>query len=155
MKAFIVMFSIVILCGCASNRQLAHEVPQPVTKERLIPIYLAPDSSWLKAYFECDSNNRVLLKQLENTHTPGMNTDFSFNGGLLNYTAGTSPDTVYLPAKDSLIYIPVPGEPMKENYVSIWQSFWIVCGKLGAAWLVLSNLPRIFKWIKTTILKIK
>ncbi len=149
-KIVFVLLSLLLLSACAGKKAFT-AVPEFVVRERLVPVPMSPDSVWLKLYFECDSNDQVVLSRQEKGHTPGMNVDLLFQNGFLDFLASTKGDTVYIPGKDSLIYIPVPGKDVPVNYVTTWQSFWIVAGQLGALWLVLSNLPAILKWIKNKI----
>lgn len=109
-------------------------VPDPVVKERLVPVYISPDSALLTALFECDSNNQVILRQMEEWKGKSMESDLSFENGRLDYKAKANPDTVYLPGKDSLIYVPQPVEVRVEvNRLTWWQETWIRTGKVLSA----------------------
>ena len=63
-----------------------------------------------------------------------METGWSFENGRLDYQAKTSPDTVYLPGRDSLIYVPQPVEVKVEvNRLTWGQEAWIRVGKALSA----------------------
>lgn len=105
-----------------------------MVRERLVPVYLSPDSALLTALFECDSTNRVVLRQMEEQKGKSMETGWSFEDGRLDYQAKTAPDTVYLPGKDSLIYVPQPVEVRVEVNRLTWaQEAWIRAGKALSA----------------------
>ena len=72
-------------------------LPGNLVTERLVPVYLPPDSALLTALFECDSNNRVILKAYDELKSQGMNSHLTFEDGRLDYNL----ETVHL----SLIHI--------------------------------------------------
>jgi hypothetical protein len=98
---------------------------------------LPPDSAAIWALFECDSDKQVILKAFNEIKSKRVQSDFSFENGEAVYKTKTVHDTIYIPAKDSLIYVPVsvPGE--RVNYLSFWQQFWIYAGKFLAAALAI------------------
>lgn len=109
-------------------------VPDPVVKERLVPVYISPDSTLLTALFECDSNKQVILRQMEELKGKSMESNLSFKDGRLDYKAKANPDTLYLPGKDSIIYVPQPVEVKVEvNRLTWWQETWIRAGKVLSA----------------------
>lgn len=124
-------------------------VPEPVVRERLVPVYLSPDSALLSALFECDSTGRVLMRQVEELKGRTMGTDLSFTDGRLDYTARTVPDTVYLPGRDSIIYVPQEVVVETEvNRLTWWQETWIYIGKaLAALVAAVAGFTMIRKWI--------
>lgn len=107
-------------------------MPDPVVKERLVPVYLSPDSALLVALFECDSTNRVVLRQVEEWKGKRMESDLSFQDGRLDYKAKADPDTVYLPSRDSLIYVPQYVE-VEVNRLTWEQEAWMRVGKVLSA----------------------
>lgn len=118
-------------------------VPDPVVKERLVPVYISPDSALLTALFECDSNNQVILRQMEEWKGKSMESDLSFENGRLDYKAKANPDTVYLPGKDSIVYVPQKVEVEVDRLIW-WQETWIRIGKVLSA---LATLLLIFSLI--------
>jgi hypothetical protein len=101
--------------------------------ERLVPVYLPSDSASFWALFECDSDKQVILKAFNELKSKGVQSDFSFESGQVVYKTKTVRDTIYIPAKDSLIYVPVEVSGEKVNYLTFWQQFWIYAGRLLAA----------------------
>lgn len=103
MKRFLLFLILIIsLIGCRTSKQV--EKP-PVLKdsirivEKLIPVQLPSDSSFIEAYFQCDSTNRVIMKELRDEKSKHVNTSFGFIPGKtakLTYKAKTQPDTVYI-----------------------------------------------------------
>lgn len=86
----------------------------------------------LTALFACDSNNRVILKAYDELKSRGMESRLSFADGKLDYRAGTPPDTVFLPAHDSIIHVPVEVK-VEVNRLTWGQETWIRIGKALSA----------------------
>ena len=119
-------------------------LPDNVVRERLVPVYLPPDSALLTALFECDSNNRVIMKAFNELKSRDVSSNLTFDDGKLDYQAAVHPDTVYLPSKDSLIYVPKE-VPVYVNRLTWWQEFWIRLGKFLAVAILLLVSPRLLK----------
>ena len=124
--------------SCAGPKRLKDmpaNLPEPVVRERLVPVYLSPDSALLTALFECDSMGRVIMRQMEELKGERMKTGLSFKDGKLDYKAKTKPDTVYIPGKDSIIYVPRE-VTVEVNRLTWWQETWIRIGKMSLSILV-------------------
>lgn len=123
--------------------------PANIVTERLVPVYLSPDSALLTALFECDSSNQVIMKTYNELKSTGVESSLSFDNGKLDYKANAKHDTIYIPAKDSIIYVstPVPGDMVYINQLTWWQQTWIYAGKLFAVILLIKYLPSIWKAI--------
>lgn len=123
-------------------------LPGNLVTERLVPVYLPPDSALLTALFECDSNNRVILKAYDELKSQGMNSRLTFEDGRLDYDLETVHDTVYLPVKDSIVYVPQPVE-VEVNRLTWWQETWMRIGKFSlsilAIWLGLKGVQKLLK----------
>lgn len=123
-------------------------MPEPVVRDRLMPVYLPADSVLLTVLFERDSAGVVLMRQVEESRGKRMATDLSFRDGRLDYKAKAVPDTVYVPGKDSLIYVPRRVE-VEVNRLSWWQETWIGAGKISlsllALWLGLKGIQKLLK----------
>lgn len=153
MSAFLVL----IVSSC--------KAPQPVSQvpiverekivERLVPVTLPADSTALFALFECDSLNNVIMKQLAEHKSKGVESDFSFSDGRFDYNAKTKPDTVYIPVIDSTKYKEIPVEVeriVKVNELTKWQTVRMHIGDatiaiLGFAFIVFT-IKQIRKWRK-------
>lgn len=128
--------------------------PDPVVRERLVPVYLSPDSALLTALFECDSAGRVLMREVEELKGKTMETALSFKGGKLDYKAKAAPDTVYVPGKDSIIYVPreVPVK-VEVNRLTWWQETWMRIGKISLSLLAFGfGLKGIQKLLKRKLI---
>ena len=112
-------------------------MPDPVVRYRLVPVYLSPDSALLTALFECDSANRVVLRQLDEWKGKSVETGWTFEDGRLDYRAKTVRDTVHVPAKDSIVYVPQAVE-VEVNRLTWWQETWVRVGKALSALAVVS-----------------
>lgn len=157
MRMFIFLLVTLLLFSCKS--------PQPVSQvpiverekivERLVPVAVPADSTAIFALFECDSLNNVIMKQLAEHKSKGVESDFSFNDGRFNYNAKTKPDTVYIPVADSVKYKEIPVEvvrTVKVNELTRWQTIRMHIGDatiaiLGFA-LVFFIIKQILKWRK-------
>ena len=104
-------------------------VPEPVVRDRLVPVYLSPDSALMSALFECDSTGRVLMRQVEELKGRTMETDLSFKDGKLDYKAKAAPDTIYVPQEVKV--------EVEVNRLTWWQETWIRTGKLSLSLLAL------------------
>lgn len=156
-RSIIVPMLLLVLCAmsCRSpklGRPQSQVLPGNLVTERLVPVYLSPDSALMTALFECDSNNRVILKAYDELKSKGVETGLNFENGRLDYQAKVKPDTVYIPAKDSVIYVPQPVE-VEVNRLTWWQETWIRIGKtllsLLALWLGLKGIQKLLKRNKT------
>jgi len=120
---------------------LAKHIERTTTK--LVPFFLPADSTALRAYFECDSMNNVLLKWISEKKSPRVDSDIEFNDGVLDYKAKVQPDTVYLPSDSVFIYVdnPYPVEIDKIEYRQTkLQRFFYMIGIMattaGAVWVI-------------------
>ena len=77
----------------SKGTHVSQPVSEPVVRERLVPVYLSPDSALLTALFECDSTGRVLMQEVDELKGKTMETDLSFKDGKLDYKAKAVPDT--------------------------------------------------------------
>jgi outer membrane protein assembly factor BamE (lipoprotein component of BamABCDE complex) len=76
-----------------------------IEKDKLTPVSIPGETTKLKALFECDSLNRVLLINYNELKSKNINSNFSFANGQLDYTAKTEPDTVFIKSTDRWYYI--------------------------------------------------
>lgn len=120
-------------------------VEREVTK--LVPYRMPGDSVLMKAIFECDSANNVLLTSLEETKTK-QSTAFKFRDGVLDYRVMKPPDTVWLPTDSVIINkeIPIIVEVPKIEYRQTkWQRVRATIGDiaigvvLAAIWVVIKK----------------
>lgn len=78
------------------------------------------------------------MRQVEELKGRTMETDLSFKDGKLDYKAKAVPDTIYVPGKDSIIYVPQEVKVEVEvNRLTWWQETWIRTGKLSLSLLAL------------------
>ena len=48
------------------------------------------------------------MKAYNELKSAGVESNLSFDNGKLDYKANAKRDTIYIPAKDSIIYVPLP-----------------------------------------------
>ena len=118
-------------------------------------VELPPDSAWLIAYFECDSNSRVLLKTIEHLQGDRVKQHFTFiDGQLAAKATGSATKDVESTVRDSIIFerveIPYPVEiPIEVNRLTQWQGFQLWTGRLAlltiAIWLSVITLKNKLK----------
>lgn len=153
--------------SCKPKQQLTTTTETlSVQKDKLTPVAVPGEKATLRARFECDSLNNVLLKNFNELKSKNMNSSFSFANGELDYTAQTEPDTVFIPSTDYWYYINrhinttvtiterVPVYKNKFGFLD-WTGllFWIVLTafavfKLATKTPVISNIKKHFKSIK-------
>lgn len=155
LKALFISILIVASAGCA-RRQIvtvpvkdSADVKVRVVKE-IETIQLPPDSAWLNAFFECDSNNQVLLSRVETLQGERVKQSFNYNAGQLTTRAtDNATKDIESTVKDSIIYerveVPYPVEvPVEVNKLTQWQIFQMWLGRLAvialALWLAITKL---------------
>lgn len=87
------------------------------------------------------------MKAYNELKSAGVESSLSFDNGKLGYKANAKHDTIYIPAKDSIIYVPVPGETVYINRLTWWQQSQIYLFRLLAVILLIEYLPSIWKVI--------
>lgn len=89
------------------------------------------------------------MKAYNELKSAGVESGLSFDNGKLDYKANAKHDTIYIPAKDSIIYVPtpVPGETVYINRLTWWQQAQIYLCRLLAVVLLIKYLPSIWKVI--------
>ncbi len=153
-KQYLIIILIGLLfCSCKTAQVIP---PKPVllqTSERvttrLKPVTVSPDSAYIAALFECDSSRQVVLRQLAEAKSKGVNSDYTFSDGLLKYSAKIVHDTIYVPVTDSSLYkeIPVPYAVLRPevNKISGWQWVQIYAGRLLLGALLLFGVYKLVK----------
>lgn len=148
----ILLFTIYLFTGCKMAKQGIIEVPVQYKErivERLVPVELPADSANFFALLECDSTNQVIMKKLSEEKSKRVQSLFSFDSGLLKYKARTVRDTVYIAAKDSIIYeeVPIRVEVSVEvNKLTAWQIFQMWAGRLLFVLIALIIVYAVIKW---------
>lgn len=120
-----------LLASCSTPKQLIKEVPiqyKEKVVERLVPYEVPADSSILKAWFECDSLNQVVLKQFSEQKGK-LESALNFSKGQLTYEANFIHDTIWV--KSDTVYkereVPVKVTVETEvNRLTKWQAFQIM-----------------------------
>lgn len=154
-KQYIVLAVVLLIAGCKSAKQPVYQLP-PIkhierTVTKLVPIFMPADSATIKAHFECDSLNNVLMREIGEVKSNRMASSFDFIDGLFRYNIKTKPDTVYLPSDSVFIEneVPYPVEVDKIIYQQTkWQRFFYLIGIIATTaivvWLIMKlGLKRI------------
>ena len=108
----------------------------------------------MRAFFDCDSLNQVVMKKSSEQKSKGVESDLYFDKGQLNYDAKTVHDTIYIPGKETTITreIPVRVEvPVITNELTKWQSFQIISFRILASLVLLIIAYKMF-WAKVKLL---
>jgi len=150
-----------IMSGCKASKPMASVVTEvqydSVLIEKLVPVYLSPDSARIRALLECDKNGKVFLKWFDAEHSKRINLQFKLDSlGNLLADIKTNPDTVYIPAnnikvsKNTSSTEIVPYEVEKK--LSWFQVFLLWSG--GIAWLIFTGIFIGWLWKKGYISKV-
>ena len=148
---------VTLVTACRVPRETVIQ-PYVKTVERkvttLVPIHVPGDSTLLRAVFECDSLNRVLLKDLAEVKGGKVGSAFGFKNGVLDYRADFKPDTAYLPS-DSFHGKggPGPGGSRKggvpangiSNFLSWTGGIALALFALWGGWKLLKRKLKLFK----------
>ena len=154
------------LAGCKTAQLPAVPVVPIQYKEkivvRLVPVVNPADSINLTALLECNEKNEVVLAQLSEEKSRRLKSNFSLSNNLFSYRAKTTIDTVYVSAKDSIIYreVPIPVNVVVEAKLTAWQQTQINAGRVlfvllfgYCAWLLYRWKGVVFKSVLKSILK--
>jgi len=141
------------MIGCKTSAPVV-QVPVQTTErivERLVPVATPPDSAWLKALFECNTENEVVLKELSEEKSRLIQSQWQWQQqlGQLKYNLNTKPEIVYLPARDSIIIREVPYEvevPVRVNELTGWQWAQVYAGRVLLTMLLLFGAYQVLKW---------
>lgn len=164
----ILLSALVAFVGCKTQPPVT-QVPINYRErivERLVPVKINEDSLKLRARFECDSLNNVVMRGIDEQKSKGIESQFSFENDMFNYNVATVHDTIYIAAKDSFIYQEIPvrvAVPVEVNKLTKLQVIQIRAGKamfwlLGAGGVYLLVLKRsivfpfllkLLKWLKS------
>jgi len=139
----IIVFLCISASACRSNSPVV-TVPvetQTIIRDRLVEVSIPADSAIMTAYLECDSNYNVLLRRFDEQKSAKMATALDFDtGGKLSYQIIRVRDTVYIPARDSIVYkeiaFPV-SVPVEVNRLTGFQHFQIWAGRFLLAIVVM------------------
>lgn len=135
-KIKLLLLIIIAMSGCKSAQVPVTEVPIQYRErviERLVPVQVPADSASVQALFECDSLNQVIMLELNEAKSRGVQSGASFQNGNFKYTLKTVHDTVYIQAKDSIVYREVPVKvsvPYEVNKLTWLQKVYIRAGQL-------------------------
>ena len=152
-KLLIISLMLFAFASCKTAQQPVVTVPIEYKErivEKLVPIELPADSADIRALFECNNLNQVILKELAEAKSKRIKSLFSFNNGLLKYDFKTALDTVYVPGKeititrDVPVYVNVPGPEV--NKLTKWQSTQIMAGRLFLGLILLFGIYKLVKW---------
>lgn len=147
------------LASCGTPQKLpVTEVPIQYKEkivERLVPVEIPADSAIIAALFACDSTNQVYLKELSEKKSGGQSNS-AFKDGKLTYKLIIRHDTVFVQAKDSIIYKEIPVKipvEVRVNFLTKWQGFQIVGFRVLAVALVLWLFLKYWKNKVSTVFK--
>lgn len=82
------------------------------------------------------------MQAFEEQKSKNTSSSLKLENGVLDYRTKTEHDTIYIPGKDSLIYVPVDVPGPVTNVLTWWQQFWMKLGKLLSASIVVCLLAR-------------
>ena len=151
-----------LLTSCGARKKLTsstaterteHTIVRETVRDTLVRV--AADSSLIRALVECDSLGRATLKQLleyqggERLKPPQIDIDAN---NVLTATASVDSLAIYMQLKERYeSHNTAEVQTIKEtievevNRLTGWQSFWIRCGQLLAAFLAGYLLTQLFK----------
>lgn len=152
-KLLIITLMLFAFASCKTAQQPVITVPIEYKErivEKLVPFGLPTDSADIRALFECNNLNQVIMKNLTEEKSKRIKSLFSFNDGVFKYNVNTVFDTVYVKGKDVYIdrdvpvYINVPGPEV--NKLTKWQSTQIMAGRLFLGLILLFGVYKVVRW---------
>ncbi|HON52197.1 MAG TPA: hypothetical protein P5243_05350 [Bacteroidales bacterium] len=127
-KITLIVF-VIFLASC--NRLMHEPVITQTYIEKLVPVAVPADSSYMTALFECDSTNKVIMTQLSEAKSARMETSYVYSNGTLTYKTKTIHDTVYVPKTIIQTFVEKPVDRIVEvNVLKWWQKTLIYMGVL-------------------------
>ncbi|MDD4217455.1 MAG: hypothetical protein PHZ24_08995 [Bacteroidales bacterium] len=148
---FLLLLTIV---GCRTQQPTIITEVQEKIVERLVPYALPSDSSEMQLRITCDSLNNVLISELSEYKTKGINSKLTVNNDRLVYKTVVNRDTVFIPVTDtftSFVHIEIPGKTVKENNLTklqlaqIWLARWYILIVLVGAVVFLIQIRKLWK----------
>ena len=95
----LILFAILLFTKCKCPKEtLRIQKDSTSNIQNVVPVYIKTpaDSSWLKAYFKCDSLGNVYIAQIYDLKSKNINTDFSFKDGVINYKTNRYADSILI-----------------------------------------------------------
>ena len=140
---------LVALVGCKTKSPQYVPVQTKTTvTERLVPVTLPADSTWLKLWLECDSNSNVIIKSMNQAGT--LQQDVKLADNVLDVSTIKPKSVLHVAAKDSILEREVPVRvevPVKVNVLKWHQKLLIWWGVLTLG-LALGRILLMIKKIK-------
>ena len=105
-KIIFILLAFSLLISCKTKKEITSDRSDSliyIEKIKLDTIITPADSSWLKAWFKCDSLGNVYISELIDLKSKEINSDFNFSKGVLSY--GTKRDEKKTIIESKNIYI--------------------------------------------------
>lgn len=103
-KLVFVLLFFSFIVGCKTKKEIVYERSDSlvyIEKLRFDTIITPADSSWLKAFFKCDSLGNVYISELLDLKSKGVGTSVNFSNGVLSYETKRDEKKNAVPCIDS------------------------------------------------------
>lgn len=103
MRKYLKILLLLLLAGCAVQHTPVTTDTVTVTREMVRDslVIIPPDSAWLKAWFECDSMNQVVMTELEESKGKTIRQEAVFeSSGAITINARVDSQAIYLAWKE-------------------------------------------------------
>lgn len=118
----IFLILVLFVVGCKTTQYVPIETKIEV-RERIVPVDVPADSSSYFALLECDSLNRVFIKQLSEKSTANVVQDLQIKDNKLSVKFKSQPENVKVTVRDSIIEREVP-YPVKGDTQIVYEQYW-------------------------------
>jgi len=122
MKNILILFLVLLFVGCKTQQYIPVET-KTVIQERLVPVEVPADSSSYFALLECDSLNRVFIKQLSESKTSNVTESFKLKNNQLSVNFKSQPADVKVVVRDSIVTQQIP-YPVKGDTQIVFEQHW-------------------------------
>lgn len=105
-KIIFILLVFSFITSCKTKKEITSDRSDSlvyVEKVKFDTIITPADSSWLKAWFKCDSLGNVYVSQLIDLKSKELNTNMNFSNGVLSYSTKRDEKKTIIPSKN--IYI--------------------------------------------------
>jgi hypothetical protein len=102
-KIIFILMVFSLLISCKAKKEITSDRSDStvyIEKLRFDTVITPADSSWLKAWFKCDSLGNVYVSQLIDLKSKEINSDFSFSDGVLSYSTQRDEKKTAVPCVD-------------------------------------------------------
>ena len=113
-----------------------------VTRETMVPYYVASDSGYLKAWIECVKSKPV-ISQIETSNGQNIQQSVIIRDNYIKVMAKIDSMAVFLKYREKEVYRNLKTSQVVvkvTNHLTKWQGFWIITGKICFSIIIVGSV---------------